>query len=74
MSDWGLHRSSNRVGSISINVHELVDEGEENHLVLEKYFEELVVPLAHFTRGRSSSGESHDDRTSILHVRQRSRR
>lgn len=36
----------NRRGSISINVHELLDEGEEDQAVLEQYFREVVLPLS----------------------------
>eukprot|EP01040_Poterioochromonas_malhamensis_P018730 gene18730-21936_t len=39
--DW----RNNRRGSLSINVHELTDEGEENALILETYFNEVVVSL-----------------------------
>ena len=35
-----------RRGSISINVHELEDEAEENQKVLEQYFKDVVLPLA----------------------------
>ena len=45
MSDWQNHRT-NRRGSLSINVHELTDEGEEDPRVLEEYFKEVVVPLS----------------------------
>lgn len=40
--DW----RNNRRGSLSINVHELTDEGEENALILDTYFHEVVVPLS----------------------------
>jgi len=70
MSDWGRSKK-NRVGSISINVHELVDEGEECQPVLEQYFSELVLPLASQAnededRIRSSSGDFYDDHGPIL--------
>jgi hypothetical protein len=45
MADWRNHRQ-NRRGSISINVHELTDEGEEDPKVLEEYFKEVVLPLS----------------------------
>ncbi len=45
MADWRNHRK-NRRGSISINVHELTDEGEEDPKVLEEYFREVVLPLS----------------------------
>ena len=35
-----------RRGSLSINVHDLVDESEEPQRVLESYFVEVVLPLA----------------------------
>ena len=75
MADWAGTRAA-RTGSISINVHELVDEGEENQIVLEKYFEEFVYPLAKEAdmkdrRSRSSSNDS-DDNEPILRTRQRS--
>eukprot|EP00597_Dinobryon_sp_UTEXLB2267_P009397 CAMPEP_0170086304 /NCGR_PEP_ID=MMETSP0019_2-20121128/21018_1 /TAXON_ID=98059 /ORGANISM="Dinobryon sp., Strain UTEXLB2267" /LENGTH=640 /DNA_ID=CAMNT_0010303293 /DNA_START=83 /DNA_END=2005 /DNA_ORIENTATION=+ len=70
MSDWGRSKK-NRVGSISINVHELVDEGEECQPVLEQYFSELVLPLARQAdeeedRIRSSSSDFYDDHGPIL--------
>jgi hypothetical protein len=54
--DW----RNNRRGSLSINVHELTDEGEENGLILETYFKEVVVPLSKppkVKRRRSSLGD-----------------
>ena len=36
-----------RRGSLSLNVQELVDEGETNPQVLKKYFDDVVLPLAH---------------------------
>lgn len=47
----GTNRTSlqdhrDRRGSVSINVHELLDNGEENELVLKTYFQEVVLPLA----------------------------
>lgn len=36
----------NRRGSLSINVHELTDEGEEDPRVLELYFRDVVLPLS----------------------------
>ncbi len=43
MADWNRN---NRRGSISINVHELTDEGEEDQLVLKEYFNAVVLPLS----------------------------
>lgn len=43
MADWNR---ANRKGSLSLNVHELVDEGEEDPIVLQDYFESVIVPLS----------------------------
>lgn len=43
MADWSR---ANRKGSISINVHELIDEGEEDPIVLQDYFDSVVIPLS----------------------------
>jgi hypothetical protein len=48
-----------RKGSISINVHELADEGEEDHQVLESYFQELVLPLSKIPEKKE--GDDGDD-------------
>lgn len=45
----------NRRGSISINVHELLDEGEEDQQVLEQYFREVVLPLSKKPRPEDAS-------------------
>eukprot|EP00981_Chlorochromonas_danica_P010657 scaffold3296_cov159-Ochromonas_danica.AAC.24 len=43
MADWNR---ANRKGSLSLNVHELVDEGEEDPIVLQDYFESVIIPLS----------------------------
>lgn len=48
------------LGSISINVHELVDEGEENPLVLKQYFEDTVLPLSVIPPPSSEHGDGSD--------------
>jgi hypothetical protein len=50
------------LGSISLNVHELVDEGEENLLVLRQYFKDTVEPLAVIPPSHhgSEDGDHHD--------------
>jgi hypothetical protein len=45
LADWHNKRKIRR-GSLSINVHELTDEGEEDQRVLEEYFREVVLPLS----------------------------
>ena len=61
-ADW--HRgASNRKGSLSINVHELVDEGEEDIMVLKQYFNDVVFPLSQLPsekEGDEESGHSED--------------
>ena len=57
----------NRRGSLSINVHDLVDESEEPQRVLESYFVEVVLPLAgiatsstgHTTNANTIIGDQH---------------
>ncbi|RYH30611.1 hypothetical protein EON65_04580 [archaeon] len=55
MADWGRGRRGERGwggrdrtgrGSLSLNVHELVDEGEEDEVVLKEYFNTFVMSLA----------------------------
>jgi hypothetical protein len=53
-----MHARQNRVGSISINVHEVTDEGEENQLILKQYWEDMILPLSVLP---SSSHGSDDD-------------
>lgn len=60
MADWKNSRQ-NRVGSISINVEELVDEGEENPLVLQEYWKEIVVPLSTLPDSSHGSDDGDDD-------------
>ena len=73
MSDWRADRAVARSGSISINVHELVDEGEENQKVLEEYFKDRVLPLAKEAEDDASASEDGDDsKGRILMTRQRS--
>ena len=73
MSDWRTDRAAARSGSISINVHELVDEGEENQKVLEEYFKDRVLPLAMEVEEDANASEDGDDgKGRILMTRQRS--
>ena len=72
MSDWRNGRNAGRSGSISINVHELVDEGEENQLVLEEYFKDRVLPLARTVVEDDGSEDGDDGKGRILMTRQRS--
>jgi hypothetical protein len=74
MSNWTAGRNVGRSGSISINVHELVDEGEENQRVLEQYFQDRVLPLATETEEEEEEEEDdwEDGKGKILMTRQRS--
>jgi hypothetical protein len=40
-------RRRRRVGSLSLNVNEVIDNGENDPVVLKNYFEQVVLPLAH---------------------------
>lgn len=60
LADW-KHIRQNRVGSISINVDELVDEGEENPLVLKEYWNEIVLPMAVPPDSSHGSDDGNDD-------------
>ena len=71
MSNWTAGRNVGRSGSISINVHELVDEGEENQRVLEQYFQDRVLPLAAATE-EEEEDDWEDGKGKILMTRQRS--
>jgi hypothetical protein len=46
----------NRRGSLSINVHELTDEGEEDQRVLEEYFHDFVLPLSEIPKEDEEGG------------------
>lgn len=58
MADWNR---ANRKGSISINVHELLDEGEEDPIVLQDYFDAVVLPLSKVPAVESSQHSVEDD-------------
>ena len=73
MSNWTAGRNVGRSGSISINVHELVDEGEENQRVLEQYFQDRVLLLATATEEEEEDNDDWEDgKGKILMTRQRS--
>jgi hypothetical protein len=57
MADWQNHRDM-RKGSLSLNVHELVDEGEEDLIVLREYFQEVVLPLSKVPEEEAQAGSS----------------
>jgi hypothetical protein len=63
--DW----RNNRRGSLSINVHELADEGEENSLVLETYFKEVVMPLSKPPKVKRRRSSLDDQRQLLSHHR-----
>ena len=73
MADWRNHRM-NRRGSLSINVHELTDEGEEDHRVLTEYWKEVVLPLAVVPDEETGSGVGSDARSEEEVVMTRERR
>jgi hypothetical protein len=59
-----MHARQNRVGSISINVHEVTDEGEENPLILRQYWQDMIVPLSQLPSSMHGSDDdgSEDER------------
>jgi hypothetical protein len=64
MADWNNHRAM-RKGSLSLNVHELVDEGEEDIMVLREYFNEVVLPLSELPQSSASAGDASGDEVSV---------
>jgi hypothetical protein len=42
----GRKRGRAHRGSLSLNVHEELDQGEENETVMEVHFNEVIIPLA----------------------------
>jgi len=63
----------NRLGSLSINVHELTDEGEEDQRVLEEYFHEVVLPLSEMPKEEEGGGvgSNFDEEGLPIHTRVR---
>lgn len=61
LADWRgtkvRDRAKHRLGTLSINVHELADEGEEDVRVLQRYFEDYVLPLSEIPKEESDSDD-----------------
>jgi hypothetical protein len=53
--------SSERRGSLSLNVHEVVEEGEDSEVVLQAYFNQFVLPLSKETNDHTDDDSKYDE-------------